>query len=115
MSGHITTPWEALDKRYFKSGCGDLYITIQGTSLAFDLHFPPAAGKSGALATSRRIVAAVNACEGISTEALEDGVVRELAIALKCMLEVFAAEEEFEGFASVSRARAVLAKIKGGA
>src|SRR5262245_3648148 len=33
-------------------------------------------------ANARRIVAAVNACEGVSTEALEQGVVRELAEAL---------------------------------
>jgi hypothetical protein len=34
-------------------------------------------------ANARRIVAAVNACVGISTEALEDGVIEELVEALR--------------------------------
>lgn len=39
-------------------------------------------------------------------------MVRDLVTALECMLEVFADKEEFDDFASVSRARAVLAKVK---
>lgn len=35
-----------------------------------------------AKANTRRICAAVNACEGISTEALEQGIVRELFVDL---------------------------------
>ncbi len=38
-------------------------------------------------ANARRIVAAVNACEGISTEALEDGVVADLLAACKAVLD----------------------------
>lgn len=34
---------------------------------------------------ARRIVAAVNACQGLSTEALEDGVVGEMIKALECI------------------------------
>lgn len=38
---------------------------------------------------ARRIVAVVNACEGISTEALENGVVKELLEALEALQVVF--------------------------
>ena len=41
-------------------------------------------------ANARRIVAAWNACEGLSTEALESGVVRELADVLAKLGSVFA-------------------------
>jgi hypothetical protein len=47
-------------------------------------------------ANARRIVAAVNACEGISTESLEKGVVREL-------LEALGAQEMAEWDAEASR------------
>jgi len=40
------------------------------------------------LANARRIVAAVNACEGISTEALEDGVVKEMREALEFFINI---------------------------
>jgi hypothetical protein len=39
-------------------------------------------------ASARRIVACVNACEGIPTEALEDGVVRELIEALQAIKRI---------------------------
>lgn len=40
-----------------------------------------------ATANTRRICAAVNACEGITTEALEQGIVAELLANLKTLLE----------------------------
>ncbi|MFN7131594.1 MAG: hypothetical protein ACK4N5_05890 [Myxococcales bacterium] len=44
-------------------------------------------------ANARRIVAAVNACAGLSTEALEKGVVGEMVKALRCAGEVLASRE----------------------
>src|SRR5262249_48837057 len=41
-------------------------------------------------ANARRIVAAVNACEGLSTEALEQEVVRDLRYALTALLDAAA-------------------------
>jgi len=71
------------------------------------------------LAELRRIVACVNACEGIPTEALESGVVRELIEAATRYLAATMresdddpncwAEEEF----AKDRLREVLAKVWG--
>ena len=71
------------------------------------------------LAELRRIVACVNACDGIPTEALESGVVRELIEAATRYLEVMMresdddpncwAEEEF----ARDKLREVLAKVRG--
>jgi len=64
-----------------------------------------------------RIVAAVNACAGITTEALEGGVVKEVLEALKDI--VFQTSLEKDGFtvirddAVVDRARAAIAKAEG--
>ena len=48
----------------------------------------------------RRIVACVNACKGISTEAIEGGVIKELLEALKAIQEEnenFSFETEYDG------------------
>lgn len=59
----------------------------RGTILADCEIIPPAGGTTSPpdeeVANARRIVAAVNACQGINTEALEQGVVRELLEALE--------------------------------
>ena len=70
-------------------------------------------------ANARRIVACVNACEGIPTEALEAGVIRDLIDAATRYLRVMTrdtdddpncwAEEEF----AEARLREVLAKVRG--
>lgn len=63
----------------------------QGSVLADCEIIPPAGGTipppTEEVANARRIVAAVNACKGISTEALEQGVVAELLAKLKTLLE----------------------------
>ena len=48
----------------------------------------------GARANALRIVAAVNACKGISTEALEQGVITELQ---QCLISVRQEAEEMAG------------------
>src|SRR5690606_13994870 len=66
---------------------------------------------------AQRIVACVNACEGIPTEALEAGVVRELVEALEALvvgLEREIGEEKWgRDPAALPMARAVLAKVWG--
>jgi len=74
-------------------------------------------------ANARRIVACVNACEGIPTEALEAGVVRELVEALERCKEILDDLEcecdSYHGFeCSIHKdrelVRGVLAKVRGG-
>lgn len=66
---------------------------------------------------ARRIAACVNACEGIPTEALEEGVVRELVEALEALvveLEWEIGEEKWgRDPDALPMARAVLAKVWG--
>lgn len=64
-------------------------------------------------ANARRIVAAVNACEGISTPALEDGVIKELLAALHGCLLVLDDNSNGHGPTkeqAVSQAREAIAK-----
>ena len=74
-------------------------------------------------ANGRRIVAAVNACRGISTEALQQGVVCELVEALDRLLdqidtlkgESSCIDEDILKGEPYAAARAVIAKATGGA
>jgi len=70
-------------------------------------------------ANARRIVAAVNACEGISTWALEQGVIAELMLQLMVLADhVESQPHEFtEALRKlrVKEARAAIAKAKGAA
>ena len=59
-------------------------------------------------ANADRIVAAWNACDGISTEALQPGAVRELLAALQAIYNRHNAE-------TMAQARAAMAKATGGA
>src|ERR1700687_3987469 len=77
---HTPGPWEVIPAR------GKMLPHVMGgdhcrIALLDDCH----AAESEREANARRIVAAVNACEGIPTEALEQGVVRELLEALKAI------------------------------
>lgn len=67
--------------------------------------------------SARRIVACVNACDGILTEVLESGVVRELVEALEALvgeIEWEIGEEKWGGDPdALPMARAVLAKVRG--
>jgi hypothetical protein len=73
-------------------------------------------------ANARRIVAAVNACEGIATQALEQGVIAELLEALDYLLEQTVDMDLKYGIGlsegeedARTKALAVIAKAKGGA
>lgn len=59
---------------------------------------------------AHRIVAAVNACEGISTEALESGVVKEL---VKELVEALRGMVDSGSEISFERARRAIAKAEG--
>jgi hypothetical protein len=76
----------------------------------------------GAHANARRIVAAVNACEGIATPALEQGVIAELLEALDYLLEQTVDMDLKYGIGlsegeedARTKALAVIAKAKGDA
>ena len=65
-------------------------------------------------ANARRIVAAVNACEGISTEALEAGAVGGLVAVVEELLESAAYWSEYDvPLGIVDRMRTALDKAKG--
>lgn len=74
-------------------------------------------GKEVAAANARRIVATWNACEGIPTEALEEGVVREMIEALEALVDELEWEIGEEKWGrdpdALPMARAVLAKVWG--
>jgi hypothetical protein len=77
----------------------------------------------GAHGNARRIVAAVNACAGINTDALQHGIVRELHEALSLcwhQLSLWVRDVETcdlspEDAEALEKANAVLAKANGGA
>ena len=65
-------------------------------------------------ANARRIVAAVNACEGISTEALEAGAVRDLVAVVDELLYSAAYWSQYDvPLGIVDRMRTALDKAKG--
>jgi len=73
-------------------------------------------GNEVAAANARRIAATWNACEeaGLSTEALESGVVREMVEALEALLpSIEDAVGEIYYWPEYERAKAVLAKVRG--
>jgi len=64
--------------------------------------------------SAQRIFACVNACEGIPTEALESGVVREMVETLEALLpSIENAVGEIYYWPEYERAKAVLAKVRG--
>jgi len=66
-------------------------------------------------ANARRIVATINACKGISTDALEERVIGELLDTCKQLVEWVEAYAEEKGLSwePVHKARAVIAKATG--
>lgn len=64
-------------------------------------------------ANARRIVAAVNACGGVSTEALESGALLMLRSALEAALEEAQERDEDLGCGCWPEVRAALARVKG--
>lgn len=52
-------------------------------------------GFTGDEPTARRIVASVNACEGINITSLEKGIVKETAETLKSLLKALKADQEY--------------------
>ena len=70
---HNPEPWWLDDYGFIASGSGDTYCTVA------DPHCRPTADYGDENeANGHRIVAAVNACKGISTEALHQGVIAEM-------------------------------------
>ena len=79
MSGHTPGP---MNRNPFPP---QKPLEVAGLHLA---HFSKGAGGGTSEANARRICAAWNACEGIPTEALEAGVVRDMLEALQLLLQV---------------------------
>ena len=75
-------PWWIDDDGFIAAGSGDDYSTVADPRCR-----PTADYGTENEANARRIAAAVIACEGISTEALEQGAVSELREALDYLLE----------------------------
>jgi hypothetical protein len=81
-SKHTPEPWWLDDDGFIAAGSGDTYCTV------VDPHCRPTDNYSEENeANARRIVAAVNACQGISTKALEQGVIGQLVEALDYLLQ----------------------------
>ena len=86
---HTPGPWRACDTIIFNpkgslmkdktDHIGGQIANVGGLGVANDTELK---------ANVRRIVAAINACEGISTEALEQGVVAELLEALQQVVRI---------------------------
>ncbi len=110
---HTPGPWSRNGNRIHGES-GSLVATIA--------YFREASIEIG---NARRIVACVNACEGISTEALEAGVVKELREALEgiekfldsftdsCGSEYTGPYLSLDGQIAVDRVRTTIAKAKG--
>ena len=83
MISHTKAPWE-------DNGNGLIYGQVSGDEdeapFVADVCHHPDNYTEQEKANARRIVAAVNACEGLSTEALEQGVIGELRQALGTLL-----------------------------
>jgi len=73
MSKHTKEPWEF-------DGSGGRWSLLQGDHEA-DIG---ELGSAYSAANARRIVACVNACAGLSTEALESGALADLVKAVGC-------------------------------
>jgi len=107
---HTPGPWEIDEFHNIQTPDGQLLLGGVVT--------PMTAGSSMQTAhvNASRIVAAVNACEGISTKALEDGVVKELLEALEYYTEAKCSVvdgDQIIGIDDGDLARAALAKAKG--
>ena len=61
----------------------------------------------------RRAAACVNACAGISTEALESGALAELVGAAETFIDTESPTDPMRVYAFVSHVRVVLHKLKG--
>ena len=89
---HTPEPWEA-DDFAIEAGPGSPAAPMRIAVVSDSSCFPcldegeVAKADAEALANARRIAAAVNACAGIPTEALEQGVVGELLTAVRHLVE----------------------------
>jgi len=89
---HTQGPWKILPEE-----CTKPYIRIRGTVLggrykvanvlAPAYEGVPDREREETVANARRIVACVNACEGISTKALESDVIKELLVTAQTLIE----------------------------
>ena len=72
---HTPEPWEVTDSRYIRQSNGPRHVVARATKM------------DGMEANARRIVACINACEGMDTESLESIAGR---IAAKSVLQMHA-------------------------
>ena len=96
MTEHTKEPWE-YRLHNPEGGNQSLYIEAPRDGRCSDgvaEIIPRGKGKLGE-PDARRIVACVNACQGIPTEALEDGVVEEMVTAAKKYLETNYSEHRY--------------------
>jgi hypothetical protein len=117
-AAHTPEPWEHADNGLIYGQCGEgddeapfVADVIEDSAMQALGMLPPVEA-----ANARRICAAINACEGLSTEALEQGVIRELV--LQVLLLADHLESRPDHFSEALRqlrlreARAVLTKAK---
>lgn len=102
---HKPEPWHVHNHVHVHGPAEQRIATIQGEF-----------GDPGNSATARRIVACVNACAGISTAALEHGIVARLKKDLQHMLWRFEGIEHETGEPdeTIEEARGTLADAQGG-
>ncbi|HJT77879.1 MAG TPA: hypothetical protein VJ739_11820 [Gemmataceae bacterium] len=126
---HTPEPWEYADSGLIYGQCGE---DDDEAPFVCDVVEDSAMQAFGTLspveeANARRICAAVNACRGVSTEALEQGAIADLRHALQALLDTTAdldaaidgATDQFDGEraeldAAWRNAHAALAKADGG-
>ena len=123
---HTAEPWEHNGNGLIYGQCGEDHFD---PALVCDVMDQPAMGTLLPVeeANARRICAAINACQGLPTEALERGVVTELRHALQALLDaasdldaaIDGATDQFDDEraeldAAWRNAHAALAKSEGG-
>jgi hypothetical protein len=105
-AAHTPEPW-------YVSTLADNTPVVQSATLEEDNFICQVEGRDNdeAHANARRICAAVNACGGIPTEALEQGVVRELVEALEVFYNWLTPDWQQSTLAG--KARTAIAKANG--
>jgi hypothetical protein len=104
---HTPEPWEHNDNGLIYGQCSE---EDEEAPYVCDVIEVPALGMPSPVeeANARRIVATVNACQGIPTEALEEGVVRQLVDALEDLYDWLTPDWQQSNLGD--KARAALAK-----
>jgi hypothetical protein len=101
VTTHTPGPWHVHNHVHVHAARGQRIASVQGEF-----------GNPAKNATARRIVAAVNACEGISTEALETNAIMELLQALQNAVARLEGDDEHHP-PDIGQMRAAIAKATG--